>query len=396
MKRKVIKWFGKIGITYTCEAMKNFSDRYQRQILLPQIEHDGQQKILNAKILVVGSGGLGCPLLQILAGAGVGHIGIIDGDVVSVTNLHRQFLFQQNDIGKNKSEAAAAKLRLMNADISIEAFPFHLSVSNAINIVQQFDLVIDGSDNFSTRYLVNDVCVKLNLPFISGAVNRFEGQIGLFNQLLKNGNRSATYRCLFPSAPNKAEAPTCNETGILGSTTAAVAAGMAQVCLLFLSQKECPTAAEFLQIDFLSHHINKFALQRNEIEVEKILTRELIAEDELLCDHKSDFLPVKDIDVSMLSVDELKSKYFLIDVREPAEHDQQNIGGLLIPFDDVIRQVNDIPENQPVLLYCKSGVRSFLAIQKLQRKKIFTNLFNLKGGLNYYLSKQKTVIENYE
>src|SRR5215218_2060749 len=174
------------------------STRYQRQILLPGIGSTGQQLLHDARVLVIGAGGLGCPALQYLVAAGVGNIGIIDGDVVSITNLNRQILYTPNDIGQSKVIIAAEKLRLLNADCTIETYNFFFDSSSSIDVIEPYDIVLDGSDNFATRYLVNDVCVLFKKPLVYGAVYRFEGQVALFNYLQDDGNYSAQYRDLFP------------------------------------------------------------------------------------------------------------------------------------------------------------------------------------------------------
>ena len=189
---------------------KNESERYSRQLILTEIGAEGQLKLKNASVLVIGAGGLGCPLLQYLAATGVGKIGIVDGDVVERSNLPRQILFSENDLGKNKALVAKEKLMQLNPEISVEAFPEFLNAENAMELIQPYEIIVDGSDNFASRYLVNDVCVKQNKPFISGSVFQFEGQAGVFN--FKN---SGTYRCLFPEPPLPQERPDCSEIGVL-------------------------------------------------------------------------------------------------------------------------------------------------------------------------------------
>lgn len=185
--------------------------RYARHISLEEVGESGQQKLLKAKVLMIGAGGLGCPALQYLTAAGVGIIGIVDGDTVDESNLQRQVLFSTSDIGTKKVEAAKTRLEALNPDVTIKIYPENLNRENALNIIDDYDLVIDGTDNFATRYLVNDACVKRNKPFVYGAIHKFEGQVSVFN--LDGG---PTYRCLFPDAPKPGQIPNCAEVGVLG------------------------------------------------------------------------------------------------------------------------------------------------------------------------------------
>jgi adenylyltransferase/sulfurtransferase len=189
-------------------------ERYQRQMLLKEMGEGGQQKLLEAKVLVVGAGGLGCPALQYLAAAGVGSIGIIDDDVVSISNLHRQILYSTNDVGSAKAEKAAAVLRALNPEIEIVAYNLRLTNQNAIDLFKQFDIVLDGSDNFSTRYMINDACVLLGKPLVYGAISRFEGQLAILNCVTTNSpEKPVNYRDLFPHPPAENEVMNCAEAG---------------------------------------------------------------------------------------------------------------------------------------------------------------------------------------
>lgn len=190
-------------------------ERYQRQMLIPELGFAGQQRLLDARVLVVGAGGLGCPILQYLAAAGVGTIGIIDDDVVAMSNLHRQILYTVADIGRPKALVAAERLREMNPDITIHPFTDRLEVENALALFPQYDWVVDGSDNFPTRYIVNDICVRVNKPLIYGAVSQFEGQVAVFNYPDAKG-RSVNYRDIFPNPPAPGEVRSCAEAGVIG------------------------------------------------------------------------------------------------------------------------------------------------------------------------------------
>ena len=192
------------------------TNRYQRQIQLKEIGQLGQDKISNAKVLVIGAGGLGCPALQYLTAAGVGTIGIVDFDVVEMSNLQRQILYTVDDIGQSKAITAARKLNALNPEVKIEVYNVQITNKNALEIIENYNLIIDGSDNFATRYLINDACMLLDKPLIYGAVLRFEGQIGVFNWTDETTNNKTNYRDLFPKPPDLDSAISCNDVGVLG------------------------------------------------------------------------------------------------------------------------------------------------------------------------------------
>jgi len=194
----------------------NTYERYQRQVLLKELGESGQQKLLAAKVVAIGAGGLGCPALLYLAAAGVGTIGIVDDDTVAIHNLHRQVLYSVNDIGSLKAEKAAVALQRLNPDIKIVAYTQRLTVENALEILGNFDIIIDGTDNFATRYLINDACVLLNKPIVYGAVSQFEGQVSIFNFRLNENKEAVNYRDIFPHPPKDDEILSCDEAGVLG------------------------------------------------------------------------------------------------------------------------------------------------------------------------------------
>lgn len=195
---------------------KASGERYHRQVILPRFGESGQQQLLAAKVLVIGAGGLGCPVLQYLAAAGTGTIGIVDGDVVALSNLHRQVLYGMQDIGRPKAERAAAALQQLNPDIRLHPLQLVLDNRNALELLEGYDVVVDATDNFPARYLINDACVLLGKPLVFGAVSQFEGQVAVFNQPLPSGERSANYRDLFPVPPAAGEVASCAEGGVLG------------------------------------------------------------------------------------------------------------------------------------------------------------------------------------
>ncbi len=222
--------FGKIGTDHLFKRMTIFSNeelnRYHRQLILPEIGEKGQTMLKNARVLMVGAGGLGCPILQYLCAAGVGTLGIVDFDRVEIHNLQRQIIYTTTDVGKSKAETSATKLKAQNPNVEIVIFNEMLTTKNSTKIISEFDVIIDGSDNFPTRYLINDTCVELNKPLIYGSIFNFEGQMAVFNY-----NSSKNLRDIFPEPPNPEETPGCNENGVLGVVPGILGVYMANACI---------------------------------------------------------------------------------------------------------------------------------------------------------------------
>jgi len=245
-------------------------ERYARHISLSEVGLLGQLKLSKAKVLVVGAGGLGSPLLLYLTAAGVGTIGIVDFDKVSMDNLQRQVLFRESDIDRNKAEAAKEILINHNSEINIECYPTILCTNNAMDLVDAYDIVVDCTDNFRTRYLINDVCVKLNKPFVFAALYKFEGQLSVLNY-----NSGPTYRCLFPSPPKAGEVPNCEEAGVMGVLPGILGLYQANEVLKLILNLGDLLSGWLLSINLLTNHHNLISFKRNEAEVDKIKEREL-------------------------------------------------------------------------------------------------------------------------
>lgn len=339
---------------------------YHRHLILPGFGLEAQEKLKSFSVLVVGAGGLGCPALMYLAAAGIGRIGIVDNDVVSESNLHRQVLFGISDIGKSKAETAAKRLQANNPHVIIKAIPELLSKENALTIIKEYDLVMDGSDNFATRYLVNDACIILNKPFVSGSIFTYEGQISVFNY--KNG---PTYRCLFPEPPSANEMPNCAEIGVLGVLPGVVGTIMATEAIKVTAGIGEPLSGKLLVYDALhmSFHTISFSGKPENKKIDSL------GEYDLVCETST---------MPEISADELKekmAKVFLVDVRESHEHEAFNIGGKNFPLSKLEEHINNIPKDKTVVVHCQAGLRSRKAIELLQDKYQFTNLVNLKNGL---------------
>ncbi len=340
--------------------------RYARHLVLPEIGQEGQLKLKQARVLVIGAGGLGCPVLQYIAAAGVGTIGIIDPDKVEESNLQRQILFSVNDIGKYKVGAAKEKLTAQNPFIDIITYREALEPSNALEIVKNYDLVVDGSDNFHTRYLVNDACVILNKPLVFGSIFKFEGQVSVFN--FENG---PTYRCLYPESPAEGEVPNCAETGVIGVLPGICGTLMANEAIKMITGIGEVLSGRLLSFDSLTMHFSVFQIRSNPAN-HKIIS---LADYEAFCGTSPE-----------ISAVELKKKinsghkFQLIDVREEKEYLQKNIGGLLIPLDSLAKHLDKIDPKNEVIVHCASGARSKKAVQLLKEKG-FQKVFNLKNGL---------------
>jgi adenylyltransferase/sulfurtransferase len=314
--------------------------RYSRQILLPEMGLAGQEKLKTAKVLVVGAGGLGCPVLQYLVAAGVGNIGIVDDDTVDMTNLHRQILYSANDVGKNKAITAVEKLSILNPFVQLTAYPDHLTAENAAELINSYDLVIDGSDNFETRYLVNDFCVELNKPFVFGSILRFEGQVSVFNY--QNG---PTYRCLFPDAE---EGDNCAEAGVIGINEAIkIITGIGE-----------PLSGKLLVINTLANSHSIFQFSR---------TAAAFSGQSPTTVH-SDL----HADTSEMSYDEFEAlqqsdpeQVMLVDVREYYEFEADNFGGENIPLSEIPESISTFPTGKKIVFYCNSGKRSLQAAKLL-------------------------------
>ncbi|CAN5175748.1 HesA/MoeB/ThiF family protein [soil metagenome] len=225
--------------------------RYSRQIMMPDIGLAGQQRLKNAKVLVIGAGGLGCPLLQYLTASGVGEIGVIDFDIIEAHNLHRQILYAADDVGKLKATTASQKLSLLNSNTSFIVFDEILNEENAEKIIDQFDIIADGSDNFLTRYLVNDVCVKMNKPLVYGSILKFEGQLAVFNY-----QGSKNLRDIFAEAPDPADVPSCSETGVMGVVPGIIGTMMCDMVQKIIMKKEVPVNT-LLVLDFNTYNFKQ-------------------------------------------------------------------------------------------------------------------------------------------
>lgn len=342
----------------------NERNRYSRQIILPEIGLSGQAKLKAAKIMVVGAGGLGCPVLQYLVAAGVGTIGIIDNDFVELSNLHRQILYGDIDIGKSKAKTAATKLAYLNRLTVFNVIEQRLNNENARTLLSGYDIIIDGSDNFETRYCVNDACVSLGLPFVMGSILRFEGQVAVFNY--QNG---PTYRCLFPDAE---EGESCAEAGVIGILPGIIGTFMANETIKIICNVGEVLTGRLLIFNALTSasHIFKFskksAITSETVKISSNIDQENVQLIEMQWD---------DFDLAFENEPE---NWLLVDIRENYEYESDHVGGINIPLPDLSAKLHELPKSKNIVFYCRSGVRSKKAASIFQKSAELGNSFWMK------------------
>jgi sulfur-carrier protein adenylyltransferase/sulfurtransferase len=370
-------------ITFSKEEL----ERYSRHLIIPEFNIEGQKKLKASSVLVIGSGGLGSPLLLYLAAAGVGRIGIVDFDTVDASNLQRQVLFGIQDVGASKAVAASKRLESLNPYITIEVHDTMLTVDNARELIRKYDVVADGTDNFPTRYLVNDACVLENKVNVYASIFRFEGQASVFNELLPDGTRGPNYRDLFPSPPPPGLVPSCAEGGVIGVLPGILGSIQALEVLKVISGVGDTLSGRLFLFDatvFTTRILKVRKNKDNPLNGENPTQTELINYDQFCgIGVKSE----KQREVAEMSVHKLDQwrkdgvKHILIDVREPYEYGIAEMGGALIPLATVLESTDRIPKDIPVVVQCRSGARSATAIRELEDVHGYTNLINLTGGI---------------
>lgn len=366
--------------------------RYNRHIIIPEFGLEAQKKLKAAKVLVIGSGGLGSPVLLYLAAAGVGTIGIVDFDVVDDSNLQRQVLFGVDEVGKPKVEAAKKRLQALNPHIELILFNTQLTSKNALEIIRDFDVVADGTDNFPTRYLVNDASVLLGKPNVYASIFQFEGQVSVFNYTNEKGETGPNYRDLYPTPPPPGLVPSCAEGGVLGVLPGIIGSLQALEVIKIVTGVGEPLSGRFFIFDALNFESRTFIIKPNP---NTPVIKELI-DYEQFCGLKAVERPVKEITAKELYDLQVKGEKFqLIDVREAHEYDIVNIGAELIPLATVAAHADHIFRDTKVVVHCKMGGRSAKAIRELEDKFGFDNLYNLKGGILAYIDEVKPELTKY-
>jgi sulfur-carrier protein adenylyltransferase/sulfurtransferase len=357
--------------------------RYSRHLIMPEVGMEGQQKLKAAKVLCIGAGGLGSPLALYLAAAGVGTLGIVDFDVVDFTNLQRQIIHSTADVGRPKLDSAAEKLKAINPFIDLRTFNTRLSSENALDLFREFDIVADGTDNFPTRYLVNDACVLTGKPNVYGSIFRFEGQASVFAT-----EQGPCYRCLYPEPPPPGLVPSCAEGGVLGILPGLVGVMQATEAIKLILGIGDPLIGRLLLIDALGMKFRELKLRKNPdcpaCGRNRTITR-LIDYNEF-CGIRGEETPVSTTGIPTMQVEELKRRLdagdnlFVLDVREPHEYQICNINGYLIPLGDLPKRVSELDSSREIVAHCRSGVRSGKAVEFLQQAG-FKKVHNLAGGI---------------
>ncbi len=352
--------------------------RYRRHLQLAEIGEAGQQCLRQARVLVVGAGGLGCPILQYLAAAGVGTLGLADADKVELTNLPRQILYGTEDVGQLKVEAAARSLRRLNELATYELHPIRVAPDNVRELVAGYDVVVDGSDNFPTRYLLNDACVSLGKPLVSGAIYKFEGQVSVFNY-----EGGPTYRCLFPEQPSAAEAPDCNTTGVLNVLPGLIGTVQATETLKVILGLGDVLSGRLWLLDTLSFQSRTLRFKRDPVQSQINLDTANPAD-------YFDASCAPTISDSTITANDLRMLLaapeppLLLDVRGPLEHARRHLpGAVLLPLPQLAARAAEVPRHHPVVVYCQSGVRSAQAVELL-RGLGYENVQSLSGGLEEF------------
>jgi sulfur-carrier protein adenylyltransferase/sulfurtransferase len=362
--------------------------RYSRHLIMPEVGMEGQLKIKAAKVLCIGAGGLGSPLALYLGAAGVGTLGIVDFDVVDYTNLQRQIIHSTADVGRKKLDSAADKLKSINPFLNIRKFDTRLSSDNAIELFKEFDIIADGTDNFPTRYLVNDACVITGKPNVYGSIFRFEGQASIF--ATKDG---PCYRCLYPEPPPPGLVPSCAEGGVLGILPGLVGVIQATEVIKLILGIGDPLIGRLLLIDALGMSFRQLKLRKNPdcpVCGKNPTITELI-DYEQFCGIRGEEAPVEIVGGEM-QVEELKRRLdagddiYVLDVREPHEYQIANIGGHLIPLGDLPNRVNELDTSREIVAHCKMGGRSAKAVTFL-RQAGFKKVHNLAGGITAWAER---------
>ncbi len=363
-------------------------ERYSRHLLLPEFGRKGQERLKKSSVLVIGAGALGAPVILYLAAAGVGRIRIVDPDRVSDHNLQRQVLFRTDDVGAPKAERAQKAVEDLNPWIRAEAVEEPLSSQNALEHLNGMDLLIDGSDNFPTRYLANDASVLAGIPNVHASVFQFEGQIAIFNGPKEGEERPVDYRDLFPEPPPPGSVPGCNEGGVLGMLPGIMGSMQANEAVKLLSGTGHPLEGELLIFDALRTELRRMTIPKDpeHQEIEELIDHEAFCG---LGPSSGEEAP----QVKTLTVEELESMkrkgspFTLVDVRQPGEKEIVDIGGRNIPLDRFEEEQKKLPREDPIVFYCRSGQRSARAAQRYQETQKEAEVYSLEGGVLAWIER---------
>lgn len=357
--------------------MQNLSqsemERYARHLSLPEVGMQGQQKLKAAKVLCVGAGGLGCPALLYLAAAGVGTLGIVDSDQVELTNLQRQVLFTAADVGKAKARVASERLLALNPYLQVDVHLTKLTAANALEIISGYDIVIDATDNYAARYIINDACYHLQKPDVFACILRFTGQCTVFAM-----PNQPCYRCLFPEPPPANYIPSCAEAGVIGVLPGLLGCMQAVETIKLILGAGSSLAGRIVTVDTLSFRWQEFSLSRNP---ECPLCAKNTPFDAFPRMNESCQINVNEITITEFQqLRAAQTPFVLLDVREPQEYEEANLGGYLIPLNEIPQRMHELDAQQMIVVHCKMGGRSAKAVELL-RSNGFVNVRSLKGGI---------------
>jgi adenylyltransferase/sulfurtransferase len=365
--------------------------RYSRHLIIPDVAMDGQKRLKNAKVLCIGAGGLGSPALMYLAAAGVGSLGIVEFDSVDESNLQRQIIHGQSDVGRSKAESAADSIREINPLIQVNIHELRLDSSNVMDLFAQYDLIVDGTDNFATRYLVNDACVLLGKPYVWGSIYRFDGQASVFW-----AEYGPCYRCLYPEPPPPGMVPSCAEGGVLGVLCASIGAIQTTEAIKLLTGVGEPLLGSLMVYDALEMTYRKIKVRKDPncaVCGDHPTVTELI-DYEAFCGVVSEEAQQAALG-STITAKELKElldaekPIYLVDVREPAEWEIVRIpGATLIPKDEILRgdALASLPQDRQIVMYCKSGVRSAETLAAVKGAG-FSDALHVQGGVTAWVNQ---------
>ena len=364
--------------------MKTFQ-RYQRQMVLPGFGREKQERLQNARVLMIGAGGLSCPAMLYLSAAGVGHIGIIDFDRVELSNLHRQVLYTPDDIGRPKAEVAAEKLKVYNPEVEVQAYTTRVGTENALEIMKDYSLVVDGSDNFPTRYLVNDACQLLSIPLVHASIYRFEGQLSVFNYAGPEGNQSKTnYRDLFSEPPGAEEVPNCAEAGVIGVLPGIMGSLQANEAIKIITGIGETMNNRLLTFNALDNSFYEFELQPNE---QAAATAPKTEADFRKMDYGG-FCGMPQVEVEEKLAEDFEQimqdpNTVAIDVRREEEQPKlKNPQIRRIPLQELNNRQEELEKANQILFICQSGIRSKKAVEMLRERYPQKKMWSLKGGVN--------------
>jgi len=371
--------------------------RYSRHLIMPEVGMEGQLKLKAARVLLIGSGGLGAPLGLYLTAAGVGHLGLVDFDVVDFTNLQRQVTFGTSDVGQPKTEAARRRLSNLNPDAQITTYETKLTSANALEVFKDYDIVVDGTDNFPTRYLVNDACILLGKPNVYGSIFRFEGQVTVFG--MPDG---PCYRCLYPEPPPPGLVPSCAEGGVLGVLPGIIGSLQALETIKLIIGRGESLAGRLVLFDALALKFRELRLRKNShcpMCSSHRTIHQLIDYNEF-CGIRGEEEAESNLEVPEITARELKERLdrgedvFILDVREPHEYQICNLKGHLIPLGELPKRVHELDSAREIVAHCKSGKRSAQAVDFL-RQAGFRKIYNLRGGILSWSTEVDASVPRY-